>query len=260
MKKRILFGVLCVGVFSMTAVGTSATVAVPESDMTMEEGILQVTLVESPLVTSALEEEAVLAIAMQLEEIKADVHVLELQVNKYLLEKQALALQQQLQEQQNFAVTQEGMEIPAVAVEDTVFEGMPAQEPGAGMVTSGESMPSAGVNSEDVFRNITLENAGDEESNSLPQPIAARNNDLSDEDENDSGFLAGFWNGIKGLGTPEIVTLAILLVLVAFVAIRKVIFRRRKVKIDVVNASSVKSQPQALDQQRKELQERVAWK
>jgi len=220
------------GIFSLALVASLVT-GTSAFAQSMEEGGVQVS-VDSV----SVEEQAVVlqAISQQLVEIEAEVNRLSLRVSKYVLEQQALALQRQVEA----LVAAQGSgvaSLPPVAIE--TGESTVIQEAASAPVAQAE-----------------VSNELDE----LPAPIVG-----SSDDNEDRGFFAGIRNAMGNLGAPELVTVLILAVLAIFVLVRRVTSRDRRKAPGAapVSPNTPQQEPQgqqALDQQRQDLQERVAWK
>ncbi|HEX9721775.1 MAG TPA: hypothetical protein VGA53_00770 [Candidatus Paceibacterota bacterium] len=227
MEKRMFLGIFSLALVASLVTGTSAFA------QSMEEGGVQVS-VDSV----SVEEQAVVlqAISQQLVEIEAEVNRLSLRVSKYVLEQQALALQRQVEA----LVAAQGSgvaSLPPVAIE--TGESTVIQEAASAPVAQAE-----------------VSNELDE----LPAPIVG-----SSDDNEDRGFFAGIRNAMGNLGAPELVTVLILAVLAIFVLVRRVTSRDRRKAPGAapVSPNTPQQEPQgqqALDQQRQDLQERVAWK
>lgn len=244
MTKRILLGVVFFSIFGVLAIGTTAY-AIEHEEVNPPAGGVEdgAQTIAEPI--SAEEQAALQAIAMQLVDIETEVNRLSLVVSKYVLEQQALALEQQVL--RLAAITAQPVEV------EKIVEGVVAPE---------ETVTEAEITSEDIFGNITIEPTAEEELEDLPIPIVA-----TDEGNGGQGFLAGIQSAVGELGTPEFITVFILAVLAIFVIARRTAQRRKKkdsspkpVSSPDQSAAKPEGQQQALDKQKKELQERVAWK
>ena len=245
------------GIFSLALVaslvtGTSAFAQSMEEGMTQDGSSMVEGGVQVSVDSVSLEEQevALQAISQQLVEIEAEVNRLSLRVSKYVLEQQALALQ--LQVEALAAAQGSGVAVlPPVAIEtgeNTVVreESVMAPAPVPTPAPSQAPVAQAGVSNE---------------LDELPAPIVG-----SSDDSEDRGFFAGIRNAMGNLGAPELVTVLILAVLAIFVLVRRVTSRdRRRQAPKGASAAPSANQPepqnqQALNQQRQDLQERVAWK
>lgn len=245
MKKSFLLGIFF-ALFGGSFLFASPVLA--QEEMNMEEGSVEVT-VES--ISPDQQQAELQRIAQELDEIENEVNTLSLAVNKVVLEKQALALEEQVQER-IAAMTQ-----PESTSEGTrTTEAQEGSETAIAEETEGQeqqpapSAPVANQEEDDVFRNLSIDS---EEGTSSAPVLSAEN-----EDDETSGFLAAL-GPIGNLGTPEIVTLLILAVLAIFVIARRVAVRGGRKAKDRAKAASPASQ-QVLNEQREDLQERVAWK
>jgi hypothetical protein len=208
---------------------------------------------EEIVIISASEEEAFKEIATQLVEIEEEINRLSLLVSKYVLEKQALALQQQVLEYT--LVTQENTDQIVVGMPESAGDQMEDVSFVAPTETEEEDIET--TDRSDIFGSLTIQekDEGKEDEEIEDVSFTAL---TEDEEDEETGLLAA----VKGIGgnlqTPEIVTIFILVILAIFVIVRRVVSRKRKTPSTLPNAPL--QEQQALDEQRQELQDRVAWK
>lgn len=175
-----------------------------------------VAMVEGTAISHALtdeERQARLAeILTELEEVERELLLLSLAVQKLVLEEQALALEQQLQ--QELAQQQES----PVAMPDS------SPEVPETVVAQDEGGESGGVLVKELDRAAV---SFDEQTNGQED---------EEGEERREGFLAGI-GPLSNLGTPELAVLAILVFLVALMVVRR-LRERREAQRQTIPASS----------------------
>jgi hypothetical protein len=202
-----------------------------------------VALLQDPIEPIAVlkEPESLQGIAVQLKGVEAEVNRVSLLVNKVVLERQAVALQGQLNELMGIAQTGEQQ------VGESNTEGFAAMQEPTEVAVRDNSLDNnlSDGNRTDIFDDI-------------PIPIVA----TEDDSNNSGGFLAGVQNALGNMGTPEIVTVLILAVLAIFVILRRVASRGKTASVSIPVNDVIESETQKddIDEKRQEIQEKVAWK
>jgi hypothetical protein len=203
-----------------------------------------VSMVVEPAFIEEQNSEALQPIAVQVKDLETEVNKLSLMVSKVVLERQALALQGQLN--QMMGISSVGQE---QAGETNVegFREAVAMEENGGVAATQEPTDEVLIN----------ESVADE-LNELPIPIVA-----TDKNSNTGeGLFAGIQKVLGNIGTPEIVTVLILAVLAIFVILRRVTSRAKNTSVSVPVSDVLESETMQneIDEKRQEIQEKVAWK